>query len=292
MDVDQTHSQQYHHHHHQGPHASGDAFHHLLPSLLRRLDILIEQFHAGDLRQIEILSAVCLQAMLGCAIPQRVIDSFERLIQRANFWTLYRVARSASRYGQHYLAVRIYTRIAGRVCVEKLHFFLCVLAQISMAECVLVYGYEYQQIELDYGLLVAAATVGNVTAMPTVAPLSLGKRLELAIALYAKALSTLKASSSPGHPLTFQSEFVRLRCQLLEALHGVVLIKNTHNIAQPPAIAHTLAQNSRDYLQKFGHVTNQLRKMVKTIKLCEEAYSKLYKSVFDADTCTLEYLEM
>lgn len=278
MDVDPT-------------HAAGDAFHHLLPNLLRRLDILIEQFHAGDLRQIEILSAVCLQAMLGCAIPQRAMDCFERLILRANFWTLYRIARSASRYGHHYLAARIYTRIAGRVCVEKLHFFLCVLAQISMAECVLVYGYEYQQIEQDYGRVAIAAGAAAVPANG-VPQLSLGKRLELAIALYAKALATLKASSSPAHPLTFQSEFVRLRCQLLEALHGVVLIKITHNIAQPPAIAHTLAQNSRDYLQKFGHVTNQLRKMVKTIKLCEEAYGKLYKSVFDADTCTLEYLEM
>lgn len=31
---------------------------------------------------------------------------------------------------------------------------------------------------------------------------------------------------------------------------------------------------------------------LQTIKFCEDAYVKLYKSVFDADICTLEYLEM
>lgn len=46
-------------------------------------------------------------------------------------------------------------------------------------------------------------------------------------------------------------------------MFNVVIIKNTQSITPPPAIAHTLAQNSRDHLQKFGHVTNQLRKTVK-----------------------------
>lgn len=275
------------------PKPPSDPFLHLLPSLLRRLDTLIEPYHADDVRHVEILAAVCLQTMLGCAMPQRALDTFERLQRRANFWTLYRVGRSASRYGHHYLAARIYTRIAGRVSSEKLHFFLGALAQISMAECVLIYGYDFAQIEADYALVVGRSpTAAAATAAPPPSPLSLAERLERATALYWKSLATLKASSSPAHPLTFQSEFVRLRGQLLEALHGMVIIKNTQNIAPPPAIAHTLAQNSRDYLQKFGHVTNQLRKMVKTVKLCEDAYGRLYKSVFDADTCTLEYLEM
>lgn len=264
MDIDQQQPQHYHHassahgpHHQQHQHGTASSvgsepFQQLLPSLLRRLDTLIDVYHTDDVRQIEILAAVCLQAMLGCVMPQRALDCFERLMRHANFWTQYRIARSASRYGHHYLAARIYNRIAGRVSVEKLHFFLCALAQISMAECVLIYGFEYQQLELDYAHLLTSVTV-----------FSLAERLERSTTLYWKALATLKASSSPSHPLTFQSDFVRLRGQLLEALHGVVIIKNTHNIAPPPAIAHTLAQNSRDYLQKFGHVTNQLRKMVK-----------------------------
>lgn len=48
---------------------------------------------------------------------------------------------------------------------------------------------------------------------------------------------------------------------------NLVIIKNTQCITPPPGIAQTLAQNSRDHLQKFGHVTNQLRKAVKVIFL-------------------------
>jgi integrator complex subunit 7 len=60
----------------------------------------------------------------------------------------------------------------------------------------------------------------------------------------------------------------------------------------PPAIAQALAQHSRDHLQKFGHITNQLRKSIKIMKQVEDSYAKLYKSSFDADPCSLEYLEM
>lgn len=72
----------------------------------------------------------------------------------------------------------------------------------------------------------------------------------------------------------------------------MVIIKNTQGMTPPPAIAQTLAHNSRDHLQKYGHVTNQLRKAVKMLKACDDLYGKLYKSAFDADPCTLEYLEM
>lgn len=170
--------------------------------------------------------------------------------------------------------------------VEKLHFFLTALAQISKAECILVHGHEYETLLVHY-----AEIDPNFQSMRSdFKPLIISERLEKAIELYWKALATLKASSSPSHPLTFQSEFVRLRATFLEALFNLVIIKNTQSITPPPAIAQTLAQ--KDQLQKFGHVTNQLRNAVKLIKSCEDMYGKLYKSAFDADPCTLEYLEM
>lgn len=46
-------------------------------------------------------------------------------------------------------------------------------------------------------------------------------------------------------------------------MFNLVIIKNNQSITPPPVIAQTLAQNSRDYLQKYGHVTNQLRRAVK-----------------------------
>lgn len=158
------------------------------------------------------------------------------------------------------------------------------LTQISKAECILNYGCDAEFIEGFYK--------GQQAGSRPEAQFTLAERLEKAIALYWKALATLKASSSPNHPLNFQTECIRLRGQLLEALFNIVIIKNTQSITPPSTIAQTIAQNSRDHLQKYGHITNQLRKAVKILKVCEDLYSKLYKSAFDADPCTLEFLEM
>lgn len=161
------------------------------------------------------------------------------------------------RYGHHYLAATIYERLSSNVSLEKLHFFLCGLNHISKAECILNFGCEYETIDEYY------KQNRDSAANKIKCNLTLAERLERAVSLYWKALATLKASSSTNHPLTFQTEFVRLRGQFLEAMFNLVIIKNTQSITPPPIIAQTLAQNSRDYLQKFGHVTNQLRKAVK-----------------------------
>lgn len=151
--------------------------------------------------------------------------------------------------------------------MEKLHFFLGGLSQISRAECILNYGCEFNVIDEYYkqstGTTSATASNRDGSAKRIKSNLSMAERLESAISLYWKALASLKASSSTNHALTFQTEFVRLRGQFLEAMFNLVLIKNTQSITPPPIIAQTLAQNSRDYLQKYGHVTNQLRKAVK-----------------------------
>lgn len=240
-----------------------DAFQLILPSLLRRLDTFAERFDPDYVHCIEILAAVCLQALLGSQMDTRTLAVFDRVLQVTNPWSQYRIGRSASRYGHHFLAARIFNKLSGQVSIEKLHFFLCALCQVSKAECILIHGFEYEHIAADFAVLTSSVA----------SPFSLAERIEKATTLYWKALATLKASSSPTHPLTFQSEFVRLRGQFLEALFNVVIIKNTHNITPPPAIAHTLAQNSRDYLQKFGHVTNQLRKTVKVSRKSLKIFS-------------------
>lgn len=140
-----------------------------------------------------------------------------------------------------------------------MYFFLSGLCQISKAECILNYGCEFQTIDEYYKQTPAR----DASTKKIKSNLTLAERLESAVSLYWKALATLKASSSTNHPLTFQTEFVRLRGQFLDAMFNLVIIKNTQSITPPPIIAQTLAQNSRDYLQKFGHVTNQLRKAVK-----------------------------
>lgn len=171
----------------------------------------------------------------------------------------FKLKQISSRYGHHYLAATIYERLSSNVSLEKLHFFLSGLSQISKAECILNYGCEFDVIDEYY----KQAPNRDGASKKIKSNLNLAERLESAVSLYWKALATLKASSSTSHPLTFQTEFVRLRGQFLEAMFNLVIIKNTQSITPPPIIAQTLAQNSRDYLQKFGHVTNQLRKAVK-----------------------------
>ncbi|XP_005178900.1 integrator complex subunit 7 [Musca domestica] len=258
--------------------------------IMRKLTTTIERVsHEEPSHTVEILSAVALQAMMGCFIPTKVMSTFDAIINKSNQWTQYRIARSASRYGQHYLAAHIYLKLSRNTVVDKMHFFLTGLAQLAHAECILNYSVTYEFMQENYEV----CENYTVRSMPLEQSMPLMQRLEMAINLYWQALASLRASSSPSHPaVTFQLEFLKLRAQFLQTLHSAVTIKNAQIIVPPPAIAGSLAQNSRDYLQKFGHVTNQLRKLVKELKSCEEAFGRLYKSTFDADPLTLEFLEI
>ncbi|XP_036336528.1 integrator complex subunit 7 [Rhagoletis pomonella] len=266
--------------------------------ILHKLNAIMEAgANADQLHTVEILASVALQSMLGCFIPKEVIECFERCCSKINCWNQYRIARSASRYGQHYLAAHIFSKISQLTVVDKLHFFLMGLAQMGKAECILNYGVEYEFMRDNYEL--CEPSMSNVTpeessaaAAPVLKQMPLMQRLESAINLYWQALASLRASSSPANPLTFQLEYLKLRAQFLQTLYMAVTVKNAQIIVPPPAIAGSLAQNSRDNLLKFGHVTNQLRKLVKALKSCEESYSRLYKSAFDADPITLEFLEI
>lgn len=255
----------------------------LLPKLLRKLESIGDSGDRSQGHFIEILSAVCLQAMLGHFMPQKVVDIFEKVFKVTNLWSQYRIARSASRYGHHFLAARIYLKISKVISLERFHFYLMAMYQMSAAECILIHGMDFDELCRDY------LVFEPITVTPKI---NIGERLDKAVGLYWKALTNLKATSNANQALTFQMEFVKLRAQFLEALHSIVIVRNTQFITPPPAIAITLAQNSRDHLQKYGHVTNQLRKTVKTLKICEENYAKLYKAAFDADPCTLEFLEL
>ncbi|XP_043647564.1 integrator complex subunit 7 [Drosophila teissieri] len=253
-----------------------------LPLILHKLNTIIDQENCEQqLRSVEILSSLVLQTTMGCYLPQKVVQCFEKCLGRLNCWTLYRIARTASRYGHHYVAAHIYTKVSQIVISDHMHYFLVALSQISQAECILNYGLEYAYMRDNY-----APKVAPEPLMP------LMKRLEMASNLYQQALASLRACSSPQHPCTFQLEYLKIRAQFLQTLHLAVTVKNAQVIVPPPAIAGSLAQNSRDYLQKFGHVTNQLRKLVKALKACEETYARLYKSSFDADHVTLEFLEV
>lgn len=212
-----------------------------LPLILHKLNTIIDQENCDQqLRSVEILSSLVLQTTMGCYLPQKVVQCFEKCLGRLNCWTLYRIARTASRYGHHYVAAHIYTKVSQIVISDHMHYFLVALSQISRAECILNYGLEYAYMRDNYA--------------PKVAPeplIPLMKRLEMASNLYQQALASLRAGSSPQHPCTFQLEYLKIRAQFLQTLHLAVTVKNAQVIVPPPAIAGSLAQNSRDYLQSL-----------------------------------------
>lgn len=78
---------------------SKDPMLNLFPSLLRKLEFISSRpVESEESHLVEILSAVCLQILLGSFMPRRVLETFEKILQATNPWTRYRVARSASRY--------------------------------------------------------------------------------------------------------------------------------------------------------------------------------------------------
>ena len=76
-----------------------NPFQQLLPQLLRKLETIVDTsgFDKDQVQFVEILSAVCLQSMLGCFMPHRVLDIFQKVFKVTTQWTQYRIARSASR---------------------------------------------------------------------------------------------------------------------------------------------------------------------------------------------------
>lgn len=76
----------------------GSTFQKLLPRLLKKLEkIVTSDVQKSEIQLIELLSAVCLQAMLGYVMPRNVQEIFEKVLQATNYWSQYRIARSASR---------------------------------------------------------------------------------------------------------------------------------------------------------------------------------------------------
>ena len=196
-----------------------NPFHTLLPSILKKLELIATNFDRNQTQIVELLSAICFQSSIGYIMPNDILVAVEKVLKLVNYWSQYKIARSASRYGHHFLAGKIYQKLSKHVSLEKYHYYLISLLQISKAECILNYGFKFESLLMDYSCVEDA----NSQTME----LPLTERLDKAINLYSMALATLKASSSPQHPLTFQAELIRLRGLYLEALFNVVIACNT-----------------------------------------------------------------
>ncbi|XP_075725547.1 integrator complex subunit 7 [Rhipicephalus microplus] len=187
--------------------------------------------------------------------------SLEEGLAGMDAWSVYRIARQATRYGHFAAAAPLFANLANKVSSEQLHFWLVSLAELCRAE---------------ESLLVRKGQM----------------QLTDALTHYVRAISALKAATTPAHALQFQAEYVRLRCEGVRAHAQLLQACSCLRTAPPPAIAASVASATRDELQKCGRVVAQLRKCSRDFKSLADQYGVLYQTLFDADPGTLRNVQL
>ncbi|MBN3319465.1 INT7 protein, partial [Atractosteus spatula] len=209
---------------------------------------------------IFVASQSALSAEVKTVIKQQLEDV-------ANGWTVYRIARQASRMGCHEISSELYQSLRTRVASEHFYFWLNSLREFSQAEQCL------SQLEGgDYSGAMAA--------------------IAEALKSYQKGIASLTAASTPLNPLSFQCEFVKLRIDTLQALSQLICTCNSLKTSPPPAIATTIALTSGNELQRCGRISTQMKVSMDEFRALATRYADLYQSSFDADSATLRNVEL
>ena len=235
-------------------------------ALLQRLS---PHHGAPEETAIPLLCVLMFQAHVAHDWSASAAQVLDQAVLKVNHWTAFRVARSAARYGHHWIAHGIIQRLLDNVSTEHLHFWLRGLSDFTLAESHLS------------GTHRAGAGATNLM-----------DRLVLASKLYLQGLSSLKAAANPSRILQFQAEFARLRVEFLSACSQLVQACRTMQTAPPPAVAIAVAAATRDELQRCGRITGQLRKSVAALRHSAELLAKLRQSAFDADLESLANLQL
>ncbi|KAJ8269857.1 hypothetical protein GJAV_G00107600 [Gymnothorax javanicus] len=207
---------------------------------------------------------VASQARLSAEVKTVIKQQLEEV---ANGWTVYRIARQASRMGCHELCSELYQSLRTRVASEHFYFWLSGLQEFSLAEHCLS-----QLQDGDYS--------GAITAIAE------------ALRAYQKGIASLTAASTPLSPLAFQCEFVKLRMATLQTLSQLICTCNSLKTSPPPAIATTVPLSNGSELQRCGRISTQMKLSMEEFRNLANRYAELYQSSFDADPTTLRGLEL
>lgn len=191
----------------------------------------------------------------------------QQLESVSNGWTVYRVARQASRMGNHDMARELYQSLLTQVASEHFYFWLNSLKEFSHAEQRLT-GLQ----EENYS-----------SALSCIAE---------SLKFYHKGIASLTAASTPLNPLSFQCEFVKLRIDLLQAFSQLICTCNSLKTSPPPAIATTIAMTLGNDLQRCGRISNQMKQSMEELRSLASRYGDLYQASFDADSATLRNVEL
>ncbi|XP_017311439.1 integrator complex subunit 7 isoform X2 [Ictalurus punctatus] len=235
---------------------------------------LLELYSSATLRssdkQQELL--VCLATVVFVASQSSLSAEVKDVIRpqleaSANGWTVYRIARQASRMGCHEFSSELYQSLRTRVASEHFYFWLNALMEFSQAEHCLT-----SLADGDYSGAISAITD--------------------ALKSYQKGFTSLTAASTPLSPLTFQCEFVKLRIDTLQALAQLICTCNSLKTSPPPAIAASMALSSGSELQRCGRISQQMKLSTDEFRSLASRYADLYQSSFDADSATLRNVEL
>lgn len=207
---------------------------------------------------------VASQASLSAEVKTVIRQQLENV---ANGWTVYRIARQASRMGCHDFSRELYQSLRTRVASEHFYFWLNSLMEFSQAEHCL-----------------SGLSDGDYSAAMTA--------ISEALKSYQKGIAALTAASTPLSPLTFQCEFVKLRIDTLQALSQLICTCNSLKTSPPPAIATTIALSSGSELQRCGRISTQMKLSMDEFRGLAARYADLYQSSFDADHATLRNVEL
>lgn len=232
-----------------------------LPIFIKRLVDLIKNKNPESVSTTILLCTVIFQSIAGYDEHDEVKRVINEVIKNTDLWSNYKIGRAAVRYGHFNISSRIFGSLNNRVGSEQMHFWLAALETISTAE----------------------------SQLASSNPSKLLSNLGQSISTYYRAIAALKAASLM---LIFQTEYTRLRCELLQCFMRLLSTCNSFCTTPPPAIASAIVQATRDEMQSYGHITNQLRKRAKEFKGCADLYWRLYQSAFDADPNTLYHLQL
>uniref|UniRef100_A0A8C3G3R5 Integrator complex subunit 7 n=1 Tax=Cyclopterus lumpus TaxID=8103 RepID=A0A8C3G3R5_CYCLU len=225
--------------------------------------------HSSTDKQQELLVSlatvifVASQSSLSAEVKTVIKQQLENV---ANGWTVYRIARQASRMGCHEFSSELYQSLRTRVASEHFYFWLNSLKEFSQAEQCL-----------------SPVEDGNYSgAMSAIAE---------ALRSYQKGIASLTAASTPLSPLTFQCEFIKLRIDTLQALSQLICTCNSLKTSPPPAIATTIALTSGNDLQRCGRIAMQMKVCMDEFRSLAARYADLHQSSFDADYATLLFCD-
>nr|CAB3256489.1 integrator complex subunit 7-like [Phallusia mammillata] len=191
-----------------------------------------------------------------------------------NHWIFYRIARQASRMGQHKIANQLFTAISDSVASEQHYFWLIALSDISLAESAVSFHFN----------------VSNATWDKT---RNLGE-LNKAIHHYHKAETSLMAAVTPNHNLLFQCEYIRLRRESLQAHAQLISACSLIRTCPPPAISTMTggSPGSDGSGSNSGILFTQMKSCAEWFMAVDKSYSKLHMTSFDSDPRTLSIIEI